>query len=495
YLAVTGLPSGTLGLSQPGSPSRMVLRAASGARTTVVVEDLMIPFDAALSARDLSWNPNGTVRKTKKLRQLQEELELAAEELLESRLATFPEPSLARYVVALAATLRLYHRTPQEKLARTISALPLATDYFMKPVSLDALRGRDVARVSPCTPLPPAGFALGPDEPVVLRLSAPDVPLWERLIPDLSDFTERLHELVPSRAIRLEAYFPGVEWWLRLRTSGQLTGELGVTLQELSEWGVWVKLPQGGWARAGLPRHRRVCGVVAPRQEGVGIQQVREWLEEDLKRLEAEVFRRCPRLGEPAAAELACVVENWRDWSTLALEPNPGPLARLALFRHPDGRPATLAELANPPGEEGRKPVSEVTSQSEAAPTAPQPETVQEEPPPMPQIPGNPAERLAEALRSEMRRVAGEHQNLLDVVLFGPTPRGTFCQCTPDGKVTLNPTHAIVAHLMKEERPNPEYLYFVLSALYSVINRARQDIHDQDEREFHRRLLATLLEG
>ena len=52
-----------------------------------------------------------------------------------------------------------------------------------------------------------------------------------------------------------------------------------------------------------------------------------------------------------------------------------------------------------------------------------------------------------------------------------------------------------MARLLTGGEFHPALLYYLLSALFSVLNRARSEIKDFHERQFHQRVLGSLLGG
>jgi hypothetical protein len=224
-----------------------------------------------------------------------------------------------------------------------------------------------------------------------------------------------------------------------------------------------VQVSDGSWLTHPLGHHRGVLGVVLGQ-----VPDLEALL--PLDRLERELALLYPRLAPEHQRLAAERILNWRDWEGSGLGLLGSPLRELPLFAKP---------------EEGTPPLSEVEEPPMAEPVAQN-------------APTNPRERLAGTLRSQMRAILGDDPELVkavpQIISFGPTPKGTFCACTPDGRVTLNPAHPLVEHLLNSSTPRPEYLFFLVSAVFSVINRARADIQDHHEREFHARLLAYLLE-
>ncbi|MBI3930169.1 MAG: hypothetical protein HY319_31825 [Armatimonadetes bacterium] len=79
---------------------------------------------------------------------------------------------------------------------------------------------------------------------------------------------------------------------------------------------------------------------------------------------------------------------------------------------------------------------------------------------------------------------------MLDSIDFGPTPAGTFCAY--ESRLLLNPEHPAVRRLLSGSSIEAEPLYYLVSGLYSVLNRALPEIEDRHEREFHRQILRTL---
>ncbi len=306
----------------------------------------------------------------------------------------------------------------------------------------------------------------GPVEYLTPGMRAPAAhpagPLY-RLRPEQVQSWGSLLVLVPYRppATRLDVLWPERAWLVRLPLEAPLDGELGVPLEgEAGE--VRVQASDGNWLTHPLGHHRGVLGVVLGQ-----VPDLEAML--PLDQLERELALLYPRLTPDQQRLAGERILNWRDWDGSGLGLLGSPLRELSLFARP---------------EEGTPPLSEVEESPMAEPVA--------------QNATNARERLAGTLRSQMRAILGDDPELVkavpQIISFGPTPKGTFCACTPDGRVMLNPAHSLVEHLLSNSTPRPEYLFFLVSAVFSVINRARADIQDHHEREFHARLLAYLLE-
>ncbi len=261
----------------------------------------------------------------------------------------------------------------------------------------------------------------------------PAGPLF-RLTPEEVKRWAELFVLVEYRPplTTLDDFFPGREWLVRVRLE---EGELGVPRE--GEAGELRLLGPAGWVSRPLPEHRGLLGVV----RGDGANLPFEQVERELAA--------CPQ--DEAWLRR---VRGWRDWRTLGLGRAESPLA---VFQEGTAEPHEVEEA----------PMSDY-------------------------------QRLSEALREQMLRVLGDDPELRKAVPdrgfdFKDLQKGALCECTPDGRVFLNPKHRLVQHLVETPSPEEEYFYFLMSAVFSVINRARLDIKDEHEREFHARLLAHLL--
>lgn len=106
---------------------------------------------------------------------------------------------------------------------------------------------------------------------------------------------------------------------------------------------------------------------------------------------------------------------------------------------------------------------------------------------------------LLAQLKSQLEQLSSDqivlpHEALAQLRL-GETQKGTFFSCDPGGRQpVLNPEHKAIRRLLNRKGSNNTSIFFLMSAVYSVINRADPDIHDHHEREFHSRLLDSLLQ-
>lgn len=317
-----------------------------------------------------------------------------------------------------------------ERGLERLDDIPVRGDVLGRPFTLSDLLAGPVAYLEPGQRAP----AAPPDGPLY-RLSEAQLKAWGEVF--------RLEKFVPPLTA-LEDLYPEREWLVRVKLDPPLEGELGVPLE--GEAGEIRILGRGGWTSRPMPNHRGLLGVVRG-----DVPDLFELL--PLERVEFELAaldRQDPPFRER--------VRGWRDWRTVGLG--------LA------GSP--LAPPPPPPPQEG----------------TPAPHEVRE--PPMSDY-----QRLSVALKEQMARILGGDPELRKAlpaeITFGPTPKGAFCHCTPDGRVILDEKHPLIARLLKAESPEDEYFYFLVSAVFSVINRARADIKDEHEREFHARLLAHLL--
>lgn len=323
----------------------------------------------------------------------------------------------------------LFGRLSATSLWPELLGVPVRGDVFGRSYPLEMLLNSPVEFLQPDQKAP-ASHPQGP----LLRLGASQLAVWKELF-----------ALVPYRppAVRLEDLYPGRKWLVRIRLEEPLEGELGVPYEgEAGE--VRVQGP-AGWSSHPLPDHRGCLGVV--RGE---VPNLLELL--PLARVESELAA-CQPQDDPF---FIARVRGWRDWRTLGLGLAGSPLAALPC----------LQEGTSAPHEVEEAPMSDY-------------------------------DRLSEALRQQMLRILGGDPELSKAVpsqiMFGVTPKGTFCHCTPDGRVTLNPSHALLQRLLEQPSAEDEYFYFLVSAVFSIINRARADIRDEHERDFHARLLAHLL--
>ncbi|MBI3927450.1 MAG: hypothetical protein HY319_18070 [Armatimonadetes bacterium] len=110
-------------------------------------------------------------------------------------------------------------------------------------------------------------------------------------------------------------------------------------------------------------------------------------------------------------------------------------------------------------------------------------------------------QKLIEAVRQEFRRLRREvdfalPDQVLDQLRCGSTRRGTFFSCKKNcQEPTFNPHHHVLRKFLQSPSKSRADLYFLLSAVYSVLNRADPDIEDHHEREFHAKILEELLNG
>ncbi|MGE0487890.1 MAG: hypothetical protein AB7S38_01615 [Vulcanimicrobiota bacterium] len=109
--------------------------------------------------------------------------------------------------------------------------------------------------------------------------------------------------------------------------------------------------------------------------------------------------------------------------------------------------------------------------------------------------------QLLEAMKREFQFLRQDHDfqlgdDFLDEVQLGATARNTFFSCKKHGaQPRLNPNHRVILALMNSKERSKTHLYYLLSAVYSIVNRAVEEIEDSHEREFHAKILETLLAG
>ncbi len=113
----------------------------------------------------------------------------------------------------------------------------------------------------------------------------------------------------------------------------------------------------------------------------------------------------------------------------------------------------------------------------------------------------DPEQRLIEVIRTEFKNlISPDDPPLLSAIIqhlrYGPTKRNVIFSCRPDGsQAYLNEQHPIIQRYLASESYHNEDLYFILSAIYSIINRALREVEDKHERDFHRRILNRLLQN
>ena len=99
-------------------------------------------------------------------------------------------------------------------------------------------------------------------------------------------------------------------------------------------------------------------------------------------------------------------------------------------------------------------------------------------------------------LQDEFLAISGPAppKNLAEVfstLSLGNTAKNALLECQAGGRqVILNPQHPLFQKLARfSER---SHLYYLLSAIVSVVNRADTAYHDADERRFHAQMLNRL---
>ncbi|MGE0487898.1 MAG: hypothetical protein AB7S38_01655 [Vulcanimicrobiota bacterium] len=161
-----------------------------------------------------------------------------------------------------------------------------------------------------------------------------------------------------------------------------------------------------------------------------------------------------------------------------------------------------LAEEALQPHQPAPTPLRPATPRPDppraTAPPPPEPTPVlaqkpAPEPPPEPEAP-----TIERALESEFR-LLGTYElhprlDLFKTIITRSLGRDGPMFELDQAKVTVNGQHRVVENIIRAGLPR-ERLYFLLSALFSVKNREDQAIEDSHERDFHARILATLLGG
>ena len=107
------------------------------------------------------------------------------------------------------------------------------------------------------------------------------------------------------------------------------------------------------------------------------------------------------------------------------------------------------------------------------------------------------SEPLVLAVQEQFALLAADHPRLqreMAKLRLSPMPASVFCGIFPGGvRPVLNSDHPFIVQLRRQENPSPEHLGMLCSALFSVMNRAAERLTDLHEREFHARLLATLV--
>lgn len=445
-------------------------------------------------------------------------------------------PELKQWTLQLAGRLE-----KESDLVRAVKEVPVFVDADGQPLRLADLGTDEV-------PYLPAGHAC--DAAIARSLAGRPVPVLTPLEAELlSRIVYPLRDLAPAvateetarrnRARERLAHFrlPEGSWLARTEAGEGLQGELGLP----AEPGRGVLVCVDGLAMATVDPHPGpgFAGVVngpfavTPTWDGLAdVAAIRSQLAAAARRVMGELARGFPSLDHPTFPRARQAVLAWTDWRRALEMPLDGveaALAELPLFPLAGGRHADLATLGEAVRRSGRllrcRPGEDPPATGEAVwmIAAGSPEehflsrfapqglldwkavvtTVSREeelPIQAAELPApSPEEELLAALRGELRilRESGHpelSERVLEELVLGRTPNGTLWSCDEGGRrPTLNREHPVVRDLLAGGPIPPERLYFLLSSLYSVLNRACVEIRDEHERGFHRRVLETLL--
>ncbi|MCA9791544.1 MAG: hypothetical protein KC910_07100, partial [Candidatus Eremiobacteraeota bacterium] len=269
---------------------------------------------------------------------------------------------------------------------------------------------------------------------------------------------------------QLEANHPGLQWLARLAFEHQgQAAEIGVATTRLPS-----ELLPG-------------IAAVPPGLDAGSLEQPLTLLTEEL----AAAF---PGPDEPGFELARLALLHALDWAQphLAYEPGLAAARQLRLFPMPGGRLAPLDHLLDEVKAHGYVELA-VEGESELgmrlaelfelqAPPAPEPG-----PRPSRQVASGP--ELLEAIRQEFRLLSPTFpHHLLERLSLTPLEPGLLCVVADEP--LLNSEHILIRELLGNFRP--ERLYLIVSALFSVLNRALPEVTDGEERAFHQKLLETL---
>ena len=158
----------------------------------------------------------------------------------------------------------------------------------------------------------------------------------------------------------------------------------------------------------------------------------------------------------------------------------------------------TLAEEALQPYQPPSAPEPTMPERAPAPPPAQEPEpAAAEEPEPVAASQATPP-TIEQALESEFR-LLGTYEihprlDLFKTIITRSLGRDGPMFSLDHSKVTVNGQHPVIQEIVAAGLPR-ERLYFLLSALFSVKNREDEAVEDSHERDFHARILSTLLGG
>ncbi len=457
-----------------------------------------------------------------------------------------------RYLVA--TLVRLWEQNERDHLVQSLSSAPLFRDNRDQPLTFRQLREEfeREARLAflPLEQTQPQDLleAVGPDRQVVM-LDATERTLLRPVFPYLSDLTNRLVLMAQARRnkernrveeLTLEARHPAYRWLVTYGRKGRwYRGEIGIPLEspasaglELVAEGVLLEsrevYPGPGFVGV-------IQGPFKPNASWDGVsEETADQLKEKLKSWHVKLLEKLieefpppDHLHFPAARR---VVLSW--WNSVPQQTSlERQLEQLHILPLTEGRFARIVDLENVfvkdgviqfcrPGQEpvGREFVillqegswlerflqelvaedlKEVKAEDLKEVEASVPVLEREEISSEPVVPRS-ALTLEGALAAEFRLLGAAeiHPRLkdLETVLCQPLGRDGPSFELRDRQICINRDHPFVVALERRGRPR-ELLYLLLSGIFSVTNRELEEVDDSHEREFHARVLATLLGG
>ncbi|MGE0494255.1 MAG: hypothetical protein AB7S38_33900 [Vulcanimicrobiota bacterium] len=252
---------------------------------------------------------------------------------------------------------------------------------------------------------------------------------------------------------------------------------------------------QGQAAELGVAS-TRLPGELLPGLAAVPLELEAGSLEQPLTLLIEELAGAFPPVHEPAFEVARLALLHALDWSQphIAYQSGLARARQLRVIPLPDGRMAPLDHVLDEVKTRGYLEL-DVETESELGERLAALFQLQDPRPPAAEPPKAAPPRvvsgpeLLAALREEFRLLSPTFpHHLLERLSLTPLEPGLLCVCR-DAPV-LNCEHVVVRELLRNYRP--ERLYLILSALFSVLNRALPEVTDCEERAFHQKLLETL---
>ncbi|MBI3930268.1 MAG: hypothetical protein HY319_32325 [Armatimonadetes bacterium] len=492
----------------------------------------------------------GGVRREAAFRLLTNRLQQCAEAavlaLLEKTQLQF-SPLVAGYLLRVLERLERSGGRSTE-LARRLENAPLIETVGGPPISLGTLEQiGTTARKLPYVRRDPvletySGEVLRQAAAVTSTGPLPvlddELPLTQRMRLDgLSDATHLLEQDCrgvvnrrgsPLERFALEDWFPGREWLTRIHFDEPgARGEIGIPIGHAPSLPAVIAVEGIPVQRVTFEKAPDLCAVLDTR-----LKPARAWdrlecpdsaqnlLRDLFERLQIEFERGFPPPYDDRFLEARDKILRCCDWASYARWAGPQGLhrwlAEFRLFQLQGGRYASMLNLLDALSRRQRlvycRPEEEAPALAEPVFRIPcgsplesfleglsqgrlVPWSRRTCARPRPTEPQGGSEELLAAVKSEFSLLADECRpelaRVLERMRLGETPAGTFVSF--DGTaLVLNADHPAVRWMLTERCYPPERLYLVLSGLHSVLNRALPELGDDQERGFHRRMLAAL---